>query len=99
MGNVELVRVGSTDFFVELSGDSGPQTVGLSEALSFQGVRDTIAAIAAELAEAWKEVKPSEATVEFGLSLTAKTGKLTGLVVQGDGSASLKVKLTWQDSA
>ncbi|MGI9003124.1 MAG: CU044_2847 family protein [Pseudonocardia sp.] len=33
--------------------------------------------------------------MEFGLTLTARSGKLTGLVVDGEGEASLKVTLTW----
>jgi len=57
---------------------------------------DNLSAIAAQLAHVWDEVKPSEASVEFGLSLTAKTGKLTGLLVDADGSASLKVTLRWK---
>jgi hypothetical protein len=30
--------------------------------------------------------------------LTAKTGKLTGLLVEGGGAASLKVTLAWKSS-
>lgn len=53
----------------------------------------------AELDQAWNTVKPTEATVEFGLSLTAKSGKLTGLVVEGDAAASLKVTMVWNSAA
>ncbi len=99
MRAVELVRIQSTEFFVELAEDSGPQSIQLSEALSFDGIRETVQAIAAELTEVWHKVSPSEASAEFGLSLTVKSGKLTGLLVQGDGSASLKLKLTWRSRA
>ncbi|MGH9076497.1 MAG: CU044_2847 family protein [Acidimicrobiales bacterium] len=61
----------------------GVATVGLDDVVSFEGVRDAISAIAGEVAAAWGKVRPSEATVEFGLNLTAKTGKLTGLLVEG----------------
>jgi len=90
------VKAGDMEFFVELADSGGPQTVGAERVLSFDGVRDTVEAIAAQLAHVWDEVKPSEASVEFGLSLTAKTGKLTGLLVDADGSASLKVTLRWK---
>ncbi|MGH3573285.1 MAG: CU044_2847 family protein, partial [Pseudonocardiaceae bacterium] len=43
------------------------------------GVRATVEGIATELAQVWEKVKPSEASVAFGLKLTAKSGKLTGL--------------------
>lgn len=40
--------------------------------------------------------RPSEASVAFGLKLTAKSGKLTGLQVEGRGEGSLTVTLTWK---
>ncbi|MEN8650818.1 CU044_2847 family protein [Streptomyces sp. 21So2-11] len=84
-----------------VAGGSRPQTVSLGHAslghaLAFDGVRECIEAVAAQLAQAWDQVKPSEATVEFGLSVTAKGGKLTGLIVEGGGAASLNIRLTWK---
>jgi Trypsin-co-occurring domain 1 len=93
------VRSGGVEFFVEVSETGGVQTVGLDEALSFDGVRETVTVIAEQLTAAWEKVKPSEATVEFGLKLTAKSGRLTGLVVEGGGEASLTVKLTWKSES
>jgi hypothetical protein len=97
VGQQVLVRAGSTEFYAEVATAAGPQPVGLDEALSFDGVRDTIKAVCGQLAEAWEQVKPAEATVEFGLRLMAKAGKLTGLVVEGGGETSLKVTLTWRN--
>jgi hypothetical protein len=96
MGERVPVRVGDAEFYVEVSESGGPQTVGLNEALSLDGVRDTVQAIASTLGQVWKEVRPNEATVEFGLSLTAKSGKLTGILVDGEGQASLTITLVWQ---
>lgn len=70
--------------------------VGLDNAFSFDGVTDTVKAVAGSLASAWEVVKPAEASVEFGLDVTAKSGKLTGLLVEGEGTASLKVTVTWK---
>jgi hypothetical protein len=93
---VELVKVEGTEVLVELAdGAWGPQNVGTAEVLNFDGVRETLEAVAKDLDAVWQKVRPKEATVEFGLSLTVKSGKLTGLIVQGDGSASLKVRLKW----
>ena len=97
MSRSVLVRSAGTEFFAEVEDGGGPQTVGLEEAVSFDGVRDTVEAIGSHLVEAWKKVKPSEASVEFGLSLTVKSGKLTGLLVDGAGSATLKVTMKWAE--
>lgn len=94
--HVGLVRAGDVEFFVELTDGGGPRQVGVAQALSFDGVRDTIEAVASHVAQVWERVKPAEASVEFGLSLTAKSGKLTGLLVDAGGSGSLKVTLTWK---
>jgi len=97
MKQVETVRVGTAEFLVEVAETrGGVQPVGAQEAFSLDGVRDTIEAVASQVAEVWKKVKPDEASVEFGLSIAVKSGKLTGLLVDGAGAASLKVTLTWK---
>ncbi len=96
MGQLVPVRVGETEFFVEVADGGGPRTVGLDDVFSFEYVRDTVAAIGTELTRAWETIRPAEATVEFGLSLTVRSGKLTGLIVDGDGGANLKITLSWK---
>lgn len=94
-----LVRAGSAEFYVEVPDGGGPTRVGLDDVLSFDGVRETVEGIASELGQVWDRVKPSEATVSFGLNLTAKSGKLTGLVVEGGTDASLEITLTWKSAS
>jgi hypothetical protein len=91
------VREGTVAFYAQVSetDDSDLQTIGLDEVMSLDGVQDTIEAIGSRLAMACKRVRPTEATVEFGLKLTARSGKLTGLLVEGGGEATLQVKMTW----
>jgi hypothetical protein len=89
-----LVEVDGVEFYVEVA-DEDAGTVGLNDLFNFDGVRNTVEAIAGQMAGVWDRVKPSEACVEFGLKVTGKSGKLTGLLVEGGGDASLKVKLTW----
>ncbi|MGH4008552.1 MAG: CU044_2847 family protein [Pseudonocardiaceae bacterium] len=91
-----LVKAGGAEFYVEVSDVAGPTTIRDDRPLSFDGVRATVEGIATELAQAWQQVKPSEASVAFALKLTAKSGKLTGLLVEGGGEASLSVTLTWK---
>ncbi|GAA5707664.1 hypothetical protein AQJ43_36690 [Streptomyces avermitilis] len=96
MGQPILVRAGEQEFFVEVADGGGPRVVAADHALSFDGVRSTIEAVAGQLAAAWDTVKPTEATVEFGLSFSAKTGRLTGLIVDGAAASSLKITLVWK---
>lgn len=96
MAERRLVRAGGAEFFVEVADGGGPAPVRSDGVLSFDGVRATVEGIAAELARVWEKVRPSEACVEFGLRLAVKSGRLTGLVVEGGGEASLRVTLTWR---
>lgn len=99
MSQQRLVSAGGAQFYVEVVEGGGPTTIRDDGGpLSFDGVRATVEGIATELAEVWQRVKPSEASVAFGLKLTAKSGKLTGLVVEGGGEATLTVTLTWKQS-
>lgn len=95
-GSIQPVRVGDVEFYVALADGGGPGTIGIGDTLDFAGVRRTLEAVAAEIDKAWQTVKPTEATVEFGLSLTAKSGKLTGLVVEGGAAANFKVTMVWK---
>jgi hypothetical protein len=90
------VKSGEAEFYVQVEEVSGPQTVSLADSFSLDEVQATVGAIATDLSRAWEKAKPSEATVEFGLKLIAKSGKLTGLLVDGAGEASLNIKLTWK---
>lgn len=96
MTALELIEVGDTTFYAEVMGGGGPETVGLSDALSFEGVRNAIHAIASELEQVWTTVRPTEASAEFKISLTAKSGALLGVLVQGEGDSSITVKLVWK---
>jgi len=98
MAETELVRIGDVEFYMEVAA-GGPVTVDAgSGPMSFDGVRASVEAIAGELGRAWERVRPSEATVEFAVKVTAKSGKLTALIVEGGGEATLSVKLTWKDA-
>jgi len=99
VGEPVPVVIDGVQFYVEVADQQGVGTVGLDDAFSFDGVRETVEAIAAQMAGIWDRVKPSEASVEFGLKLVAKSGRLTGLLVEGGGEASLTVTLTWKSAA
>ncbi len=90
-GQTMLARVHATDPV-----PTGPRDVGLGEQLSFGGVTDTLRQIGEAVVAAIGQVRPERASVEFGLDLGVKSGKLTGLLVEGDATATLKVTLEWQ---
>ena len=63
--------------------------------LSFEEVTKTIEGIADSLQPALQKVKPKKASVEFGLEVAVESGKLTSLLVNGSGTATLKITLEW----
>jgi hypothetical protein len=63
--------------------------------LSFDEVTNTIEGIADSLNAALQKVKPKKASVEFGLEVAVESGKLTSLLVNGSGTATLKITLEW----
>ncbi|TWJ07785.1 hypothetical protein LX16_4948 [Stackebrandtia albiflava] len=95
------VKIGDTEFLMETVASPSDTYDGLTpisgslEPESFDRVRDMVAAVAGELTTVWERVKPQEATVEFGVTADVKSGRLTGLLVGGGASASLKITLKW----
>src|SRR5689334_7016336 len=65
------------------------------EMFQFSNVSKIIEGIAQEIADCLKAVAPTKAAVEFGLEVDAKSGQLTALLVNGETTAHLKVKLEW----
>ncbi len=62
---------------------------------SFEEVTNTIEGIASSLNAALEKVKPKKASVEFGLEVAMESGKLTSLLVDSSGTATLKITLEW----
>ncbi len=81
---------------VEVSNLAPEQPVGIRDVLSFDGVAESIEAVAERVTTALQHVKPDRATVEFGVDVGVESGALTGLIVKGTGNATLKVTLEWE---
>jgi hypothetical protein len=58
VGQPVLVRIDDVTFYAEVTDGGGPRPVELGEALSFDGVRSTVEAIAGQMAEVWTKVRP-----------------------------------------
>ena len=70
-----------------------------TDAMPFDGVTDSIEAIAERVTNALSRVRPDKAKVEFGIDVGVESGGLTALLVKGTGTATLKVTLEWESSA
>ncbi len=88
---VALVRA------VDLDDEGGQvaEKVGWKETFDLGEVSGTLEGIARAIRSGLEKVAPSKTTVELGIQLAVKNGKLTGLIVEGKADASLKVTLEW----
>jgi hypothetical protein len=73
----------------------GAEKVGWEDRLDFRGVADAVGGIADALRGSLAKAAPRKVTVELGVELAVKSGKLTGLLVEGEGKGSLTVTLEW----
>jgi hypothetical protein len=62
------------------------------------GFPQTIAAVAESVLLGLDQLVPSEVSVEFGIELHAKTGKIISVLAEAGGSATVKVQLSWRDT-
>ncbi|MFF2013689.1 CU044_2847 family protein [Streptomyces sp. NPDC058195] len=60
-----------------------------------EGLHSLVTSVARSLAEPLRAVRPDTVSVEFGIELTAKAGKVIGLLADGEAKGSLNVTLTW----
>lgn len=64
--------------------------------LSFKGVIDVLEGITESAIMTWEKVKPSKASIEFGLEIALESGAITAMLVKGSGTADLKITLEWE---
>ncbi|MET7857129.1 CU044_2847 family protein [Streptomyces sp. NPDC005318] len=60
-----------------------------------ESLHGVVTSVARSLAEPLRAVRPDEVSVEFGIELTAKAGKVVGLLADGEAKGAIKVTLTW----
>ncbi|MEU0631999.1 CU044_2847 family protein [Streptomyces sp. NPDC005989] len=90
-GAEELAQSGSGPSFADIGAGNIADRVQ-ARVESLQGV---VTSVARSLAEPLRAVRPDEVSVEFGIELTAKSGKVVGLLADGEAKGSIKVTLTW----
>jgi len=95
----EVVLPGGASVQVRLADDAavgGFGSVGLGDKLDLDEALAQIGEVAALVRHKLVPLAPTKAKVEFGVSFTVQSGKLTALVFDGKGTASLTVSLEWQ---
>ncbi|WP_394812982.1 CU044_2847 family protein [Streptomyces boetiae] len=60
-----------------------------------ESLRDLITGVAASVAEGLRAARPDEVSVTFGIELTARAGKVVGMLADGEAKGALSVTLTW----
>jgi hypothetical protein len=89
-GTVALVRA------ADLDGEGqAAEKVLWKDVFDFDHVAGTLEGIAQAIRSGIDKAAPTKTTVELGLELAVKNGQLTGLLVNGQASTSLKVTLEW----
>lgn len=73
----------------------GARKVGWEDRFDFKGVAETLEGVADALRTSLAKARPSKVTVELGVELAVKSGKLIGLIVEGEGGGSFTVTLEW----
>jgi hypothetical protein len=73
----------------------GATDVSALDQLNLKDVADSIQQIAATIGSALQKAAPKRASVTFGIEVAVQAGKLTSLLVQGSGTATLNVTLEW----
>ena len=87
---VALVRAADLD-----EGGQVAEKVGWKDSFDLADVSGTLEGVAQAVRSGLEKVAPSKTTVELGIQLAIKNGKLTGLIVEGKADASLTVTLEW----
>jgi hypothetical protein len=60
-----------------------------------ESLRGLLTGVAATLADGLHAARPDEVTVTFGIELAGRSGKVVGLLADGQAKGALTVSLTW----
>jgi Trypsin-co-occurring domain 1 len=66
---------------------------------ALEPIKRAIEGLAGWISSSVELLKPSKASVEFGIEIGTEAGQLTALLVKGHGKANLKITLEWSHSA
>lgn len=97
---VEVVLPNGTVALVQaqdLDNDGGQvaEKVAWADSFDFAHVSGTLEGVAHAIRSGLRKTVPTKTTVELGIQLAVKNGKLTALLVEGKADVSLKITLQW----
>jgi hypothetical protein len=81
---------------VHSAGGDPMSSVGLLDRVSVGDALDAIGDAAALVHDKLKDLAPTKASVEFGVSFSVQGGQLTALLFDGKADASLTICLEWE---
>lgn len=90
-----IIRIEAT-ILDNLDNNGNEEYVGIPTLPSFDDITNFIKGVSQAIVGVWEEVKPSKASVEFGVEVGFEAGKVTGLLIQGSGKANLQITLEWE---
>ncbi|MEM9219287.1 MAG: CU044_2847 family protein [Cyanobacteria bacterium P01_F01_bin.150] len=79
------------------SGSGLQEVSGGKKLFPFTGALAGMTKIAEKVAQSVQAVKPTKATVKYGLDLQVEDGSLMAAIVRGSGSASFEITLEWEN--
>ena len=86
-GTVALVRATKLD--------AGATKTAFGDRFDFAEITKILEGMSDAVRGALVKAAPDKTTVELGIEIALKSGKLTGLLVEGSGKGSLTVTLEW----
>ncbi|MEV0220163.1 CU044_2847 family protein [Streptomyces sp. NPDC050704] len=96
-GTPVWARISGAGELVEPGGELSYTDTGFADRVEAQveSLHSVVTSVARSLAGPLRAVRPDEVSVEFGIELTAKAGKVVGLLADGEAKAGITVTLTW----
>ncbi len=96
---VEVQLPNGTTMGVLVATEPGGTDVGLfdkkDKVYDINDLSKTLDGFAELLKSIWDKAGPTKATIEVGFEIAVKSGKLTAILVEGSGTASMKVTMEW----
>ncbi|WP_306336778.1 CU044_2847 family protein [Streptomyces sp. KL118A] len=92
-GKIVHARIGASGAHGEDDEDVGVLDTAVARV---EELGELIRGVGASVLDAAAAAKPDEASVTFGVELSAKPGKVIAVLAEGEAKASVQVTLTWQ---
>ena len=94
--SVPVLLPDGSEILVEAVVEPGEQDIsGRTSLPSIEPALEAIESFSTALGRSLQKIAPRTAQVEFGIQLTVGSSGLAALLLQGSGTSSLKVTLTW----